>query len=201
MSYKVVLAALGVALAAVFGTWGAAAALHAGSSQAGLVEAIGPSVTPTSTATPEPSPTLSPSPSPSPSVTPTITPAAPAAPAAPAPAAPAKPAPTISAVTNAGATMLQASVDGILPFSIEAEIRLVAGATVRCWVEAGGQVFESEEIVGEGWIGDRHPLSAFGDVVLAPADYAFTAHCTTSDGVAWSQSGTAVESEFLSYGS
>ena len=97
--------------------------------------------------------------------------------------------------------MLQASVDGILPYSIEAEIRLAAGATVRCWVEAGGQVFESEEIVGEGWIGDRHPLSAFGNVILEPADHAFTARCTTSDGATWSQSGTAAESEFLSYGS
>jgi hypothetical protein len=95
--------------------------------------------------------------------------------------------------------MLQASHTGALPYSIEAEVRLAPGATLRCWVEEGGGVFESSEVVGEGWIGDRHPMSAFGKVTLDPADFPFTAYCATSDGVTWSQSGTAYHDEFVGF--
>jgi hypothetical protein len=80
---------------------------------------------------------------------------------------------------------------------IQGVIHLMPGATVRCWVEAGGHVFEADENVGEGWIGDGHPLVAFADLILDPAEYQFNAHCTTSDGAAWSQSGTAHYDEFI----
>jgi hypothetical protein len=55
--------------------------------------------------------------------------------------------------------------------------------------------------IGEGWIGNRHPLSAFGDVYLEPADYPYTMSCTASDGGSTSVSGTAYEAEFEGFDS
>jgi len=95
--------------------------------------------------------------------------------------------------------MLQASHDGKLPYSITAQVRLAPEATLRCWVEIAGTVFESDEMVLSSWIGDRHPLTAIGAVIMDPADYPFTAFCTTSDGATWSQSGTAYHDEFVGF--
>jgi hypothetical protein len=92
------------------------------------------------------------------------------------------------------------SEEGHLPVILQGEVRLAEGASVQCSTAMGGQTWAMVVDVGEGWIGDRHPLFVRVTVVLEPADYPYTTTCTTSDGVTWSGSGTAVESEFLSYG-
>jgi hypothetical protein len=196
MSYKVVLVALGVALAAVFGTWGASAALHSGDRDPSVSESptLGLSLAPSPSQSPAPSALVSESPSPTPSPTAgeqlVVAAPAPAAPKAPAP--PAHPA-------NSGFGEMYVNIAPAPPFTVgtrtvalQGEIRLAVGASVACAIDMGGSSWVTgSDYIGAEWVGDFHVFMTSADVSLAPADYPFSVTCTTSDGASWSGSGFA----------
>lgn len=166
-------------------------------------EASSPS-SPTATPSQAPSAAAEPRESPSALPSPSAEPVSTNAPdAEPAPAPEPKPEPAPAAKTSfrnmTGYTLQAGSETGVLPTYIEGEVKLADGATVTCVTVMGGQTWPMDAYVGEGWIGDHHPLSVFGNVHLDPADYPWTMTCTSSDGASWTGSGTATEDEFIGY--